>query len=347
MSKKMIGVCGHFDGAKPTSSGQIIKTRIVTEQLIRQYGTNQVLVVDTHGGAKALPRVMLESWNLFKQCKNIIIMPAHNGLRIFCPLFTFYNKFFHRSIHYIVIGGWLNGFIEHHKWLIGMLKKFKGIYVETLSMKKSLAEHGFNNAVLMPNFKNLKILRPEELSCVDKKPYKLCTFSRVCKEKGIEDAIKAVSIVNNDNNNVIFALDIYGQIDEEYKDYFKRIQEHFPPYIKYCGLVPYNKSVDVLKDYFALLFPTFYSGEGVAGTLIDAMAAGVPVIASDWRFNNEVIRPGINGCLIEKCNSEKIASELERIIKEPEKWNEMKYSCLLEAQKYIPRIAIKSLTSRL
>ncbi|MFR3494185.1 MAG: glycosyltransferase [Blautia sp.] len=56
-----------------------------------------------------------------------------------------------------------------------------------------------------------------------------------------------------------------------------------PQYIRYKGMVPFNQSTEVLKNYDALLFPTYYEGEGFAGTIIDAFAAGLPVIASDWK----------------------------------------------------------------
>ena len=54
-----------------------------------------------------------------------------------------------------------------------------------------------------------------------------------------------------------------------------------------------DKSVDVLKCYFALLFPTDYEGEGCAGTLRDAYSAGVPVIASDWKYNAELVNEDV------------------------------------------------------
>jgi len=53
-------------------------------------------------------------------------------------------------------------------------------------------------------------------------PYKLCTFSRVLKEKGIEDAINAVIKVNTDCGREVCTLDIYGQIDENTKMRFGR-----------------------------------------------------------------------------------------------------------------------------
>lgn len=344
---KKIGVCGHFDGDKPTSSGQIIKTRIVTAELIRQFGKDQVLIVDSSGGAKAMPRMLKESWNLFKNCENIIFLPAYKGLRVFAPAYTFYNKFFHRKIHYVVIGGWLNSFIDQHKWLAGELRQFTGIYVETTTMKSALEKRGFKNVVVMPNFKNLQILKPEELSYIVEQPYKLCTFSRVMKEKGIEDAIGAVKAVNEKAGHTVYTLDIYGQIDDGYKEKFSSMQKSFPSYIRYAGLVPFDQSVETIRNYFTLLFPTYYHGEGFAGTLIDAMAAGTPVIASDWRFNKEVVKPGKTGILIKDCNAEKIEDELVKIAENPDGWNAMRLTTLEEAHRYEPKEAIKPLMERL
>lgn len=118
---------------------------------------------------------------------------------------------------------------------------------------------------------------------------KLCTFSRVMKEKGIEDAINAVVTANAVLEFQAFSLDIYGQVWGEYKERFDDIQKAFPKYVRYCGSVDADESVDVLKAYFALLLPTYYEGEGFAGTLIDAYSAGVPVIATDWRYNSEFV----------------------------------------------------------
>lgn len=118
---------------------------------------------------------------------------------------------------------------------------------------------------------------------------KLCTFSRVLKEKGIEDAIEAVTYINEQNKREIFSLDIYGQIDDAYKGDFMMMQRNFPEYINYGGIIRFDRSTEVLRNYYALIFPTYYEGEGFAGTLIDAMAAGVPVIASDWKYNTEIV----------------------------------------------------------
>ena len=174
-------------------------------------------------------------------------------------------------------------------------------------------------------------------------PYRLCTFSRVMKEKGIEDAAKAVQAINEEAGSAVFELDIYGQIDSGQTDWFEQLKASFPEYVRYKGLVPFDKSVDVLKDYFALLFPTFYDGEGFAGTIIDSFAAGVPVIASDWKYNNEIITPHKTGLLFEAKNNAALISALKYLTQNTSEINNMKPLCLEAAEKYSPQAAIKPL----
>lgn len=342
---KTLGICGHFAGGEKTSSGQIIKTRILYEELLDQLGKAEIIAVDSQGGIKAVPRMVFQSFDMFRQCRNIVMLPAYKGLRVFTPLYGFYNIFFHRNLHYVVIGGWLDEFLKQHRWLKSMLKKYKGIYVETASMKDKLERNGFTNIIVMPNFKRIPI--NNDVLIDENEPYKLCTFSRVMKEKGIEDAIEAVKAVNEANGRTVFCLDIYGEVDANYQDRFNEMKQSFPDYIKYAGLVPFDKSVDTIKHYFALLFPTFYSGEGFAGTLIDAMASGVPVIASDWHYNSEIVIPGKTGALIQNCNSERITDQLNRIKENPAEWVAMRETTLLEAKKYAPEVAVQCLLERM
>lgn len=344
---KKVGVCGHFGIGLDLSNGQTIKTKIVTKELVRQFGNEQVEIVDSHGGVKSILRIIEQSFRMFEHCENIVIMPAHKGLRVLAPIYANYNLLFHRKIHYVVIGGWLDGFLDKYKWLSKILKKFTGIYVETLTMKQALEKKGFENVVVMANFKNLKILTPEELIYNQKEPYKVCTFSRVMEEKGIEDAVCAVQRINRNAGRLVYTLDIYGQVWKNYEEKFEKLQQNFPAGVSYKGVVPFDQSVDVLKEYFALLFPTRYEGEGFAGTLLDAMAAGVPVVASDWRYNHEIVVPGETGVLLPMCTAQKLEEELVEMAKVPNKWNEMKKSSLQEAKKYIPAVAIQPLLDRM
>ena len=184
---KSIGICGHFGGNKNFLDGQTVKTKIVTKELEKEFGNNEVKKVDTFGGKRRLVPILLNLISLVVCCKNIIILPAHNSLRIFAPLLAFMNNFYHRKLHYVVIGGWLPEFVATRKWLKNALMKFAFIYVETSTMKNQLEAMGFTNIVQLPNCKDLNVIRLEELVYTKQEPFKVCTFSRVMKEKGMSE----------------------------------------------------------------------------------------------------------------------------------------------------------------
>ena len=126
-------------------------------------------------------------------------------------------------------------------------------------MKKALEKRGFQNIELMKNCKELQKLSFEELPHSFTEPYALCTFSRVMKGKGIENLINAIKKVNEKFGSVVFTLDIYGEVWKDYTHEFEALQKSLPEYIKYKGSVNYDKSVETLENYFALVFPTLFN----------------------------------------------------------------------------------------
>ncbi len=329
---KTIAICGHFGANQNLLNGQTIKTKTLRDGL-KKYSDYKIVEIDTYGWKRKPVSLFKNIDCAFKECDSVIMLPAHNGVKIFAPLFLYFKKKYRKKIFYDVIGGWLPEFLKDRPKLSKILKKFDGIWVETNVMKNTLENQGFYNVCVVPNFKDLEILSEDELIYPTDKPYKLCTFSRVMKEKGIEDAVNVVKFVNEKFGNTVYTLDIYGQVDSNQTEWFENLKQSFPDYIRYGGMVPFNKSTEVLKEYFALLFPTYYEGEGFAGTLIDAMAAGIPVIATDWRYNGEIITDDIGFAYPTK-NQEEFKNILLKIADNPQIITDMKKNCVEKAKNY-------------
>ena len=102
-------------------------------------------------------------------------------------------------------------------------------------------------------------------------------------------------------------------------------------------------SVDTLKYYFALLFPTRYYTEGVPGTIIDAYAAGLPVIASKWESFNDVIDQDVTGYGYRFADVEELTDLLTRIAKDPEMVTSLKKNCIDKAKYYLPKNSIENI----
>ncbi len=344
---KKVGIVGHFAHGREFFDGQTIKTRTLTQTLQNELGETEVCTLDTYGGLKNIVKIVFGTFKMLAKCKNIIMLPAHNGLKLFVPLLKCLNYFFHRRLHYSVIGGWLPQYVQKHRFIGKLLKGFDFIYVETKAMKSQLEELGFKNSVVVPNFKNIEILSEEELVYEHSKPFKLCTFSRVSKEKGIEDAIDAVKAINIEDGETMCTLDIYGKIDSDYEIRFSQLQKSFPKYIRYCGCVDANDSVDVLKNYYALLFPTHSKTEGIPGTIVDALCAGIPTIAKEWNSISEIVMHNQTGIAYSSDDSMALAKVIHSALDNREKINSMKVKCLHLADSFSKRVALEVLLSNL
>ena len=88
-----IGICGHFGENKTFLDGQTVKTKIITQELKKAYS---VKTVDTFDGKKRILIILFSLLKLLIRCENVIILPAHNSLKIFAPFLVFFNKIFKR-----------------------------------------------------------------------------------------------------------------------------------------------------------------------------------------------------------------------------------------------------------
>ena len=340
-------IVGHFGFGYDYSDGQTIKTQNIYNALTKTYGEEQIKPVDTHGSITSFIKAPFILLKAFFQYKNIVILAAHRGLRVYAPILWIYKKFFHNvRIHYAVVGGWLPSLLEKNNSLRRTVKSIDYIYVETNTMKASLESLGVKS-VVMPNLKMIKLNpTPNDIFTQDE-PLPLCTFSRVMKQKGIEDAINAVVAINEKEKKICYSLDIYGSIDPAETEWFEELMAKQPEYIKYMGVVSQNQIVDTLRRYFALLFPTRFYTEGVPGTIIDAYASGLPVIVSKWQSYKDIVEEDVTGFAYEFGNTDEFEAILYRALKSPSLINSLRENCRQYAKRYSADEAIKILDKRL
>lgn len=269
--------------------GQTVKTKNIYNELVKKYGEENISKIDTFNWKKHPIYFIRKCRKELRNTENLIILPAHNGVKVFVPFFNFWNKFYHKKIFYAVVGGWLPELLASKVWLTKEIRKLSKVFVETTKMKEDLSKLAIKNVEILVNFKSIPILNEKDLKYEYSRPLELCTFSRVMKEKGIEDAIDVVKKINEETNEIVYTLDIYGPIDKSYVDRFEKLKNTLPSYIKYAGCVDSEKSVEVLKKYYLLLFPTKFKTEGIPGTIIDALSAGVPVVASKWENYADIL----------------------------------------------------------
>ncbi len=130
-------------------------------------------------------------------------------------------------------------------------------------------------------------------------------IGRLDPVKRIEDLIAAVSLLKED-----VSLDIFGEGPERRKieSLIDRLDLHHP--VDLHGAV--NGSADALAGIDVLVLPS--DAEGFGLVLIEAMAAGVPVIGTDVPGIRDVIRDGENGLLVRPRDPRALADAIERVL---------------------------------
>lgn len=344
---KKVSIIGNFDIKNNSYNGQTIKTRIVANELESLYGASEIERVDTAGGKSVVLRLLFQLFGCVAHSRNVIILPAQNGIKVILPLVVIYNLLFSRRIHYVVIGGWLAELLGKNRWLIPFTKRLYMIYPETKNMKASLGKLGLQRVLVMPNCKPLHVLSSDELSGYNLRPMRFCIFSRITPTKGIEDAIKAVCLANEKAGKTIATLDMYGNVEACDRPWFDTLKATMPQTVAYRGKVAFDKSVFTLKDYTALLFPTYYPGEGLAGTVIDAFAAGLPVVASDWHDNANIITDNKNGFIFPTHDVNRLAEIILDIYRCQDRLVPMKLNCIQSAQAFLPPVVIRTIAEEI
>ena len=347
MNKK-IGVIGHFAYGFDLCDGQTVKTRNVA-MLLEKYGYAPSVKVDTYlfklKKISKKVKLLLDTLRCMFTCKHIFLLVSVNGMNFYLPFIYHLNKLMKRQVYHYIIGSELLGMVDENPGLVKYLNAINVNWFEYDGGTRRLKNKGVQNAETLPNF---KLIDPvAEVIPYKNEKYRFCTFSRVMAEKGITDAIETVKAINDEAGACIATLDVYGPVDKAYEDAFAQLLEENKDCVCYKGVAASDQSVNILKDYYALLFPTYWVGEGVPGTIIDAFAAGIPVIASDWNANRELIENDCQGYIYPNDKMKTLKDAVLWSIRNPQEMAEMRYNSRAEFEKYMPESIMQKIIERM
>ena len=235
-----------------------------------------------------------------------------------------------RDVIYWVIGGSIADWIKEGKVSRKPYEKLRLFIVEGDSMKRTLFDCGFNNVLTLPNFKGILYL-PSKRQI--NKTIKFVFLSRIVEQKGSGVIIEATKILNKQFKDK-FLVDFYGRIDDEYGCFSKEIDNIRN--ISYRGFLDLRnpENYDILASYDVMLFPTFWHGEGFPGIMIDAFISGLPVIATDWHMNKEILQENVTGLFVQPNNVGDLVDAMNKVIINPAVIEVMSKNCQKEAMKY-------------
>lgn len=157
-------------------------------------------------------------------------------------------------------------------------------------------------------------------------PWVLGTVALFRPRKGIEVLLEALALLRQDGWRV--TLRAVGDFEtEEYRREIERVIERLDlrDAVTWTGFTRDVGSELVQMDLFVL--PSLF-GEGLPMVVLEAMAAGVPVVATRVEGVPEVIRDGRDGLLAEPGDAPDLARRMAHIISGAVDWSELRRAAL-------------------
>ena len=314
------------------TNGQTIRTKNTFKALSIFFGKKSIKTLKTNKYKSIKPIFLIIMFLRLIFTKNVILMAtSKQSIVYYLRIIRIIKKINVKlNVLFVSVGGELPEQFNNEKKISKNFKYIDYIFVQTESIKEEFKIEKKDNIILLKNYRNLPILQTWKTEYAP--PFKLVVFSRLTEDKGVFRVIDSIKMANNTIGEKAFTLSLFGPIDKEIeKRLFNEINEN-PEVLNYGGIVDYNKSNEILKDYFALCFISSFPGEGFAGTFIDAFFAGLPIIANKWKSNEDVIIDGVNGFIVE--DDIQLVNLLIEIYNKPSMIIDLKVNCVEESKKY-------------
>lgn len=146
----------------------------------------------------------------------------------------------------------------------------------------------------------------------DKGNFKFLSYGRLIPLKGYKELIEAFNEVQKEYPDC--SLTIFGE--GNYRGKLEQLINQFDLKNKVSLPGIHHKVTEELYNYNCYVFTSWY--EGFSGTLIEAMLAGIPIIASDIPMNLEAIKADETALTFPVKNVEFLAKQMIFAIKNPE-----------------------------
>lgn len=326
---KKISFIGPISQKRNIVGGATVKNKYMIEFLEKNGIKLEIVDTDNWKKNKTFIFFKLIYIFIFSSSEKIILSTSSGGTYLFLKFF-YYLNIRKKLVYYFVIGGDTPDKLLEKEYEIKYYKKITKIYIETKSMAQKMKDLGLIQTEYLPNFKKFtfKDRSEKEISL----PLKAVFFSRITYEKGTDIIFEMLKEINKDKINI--NVDFYGPIDEIYKNHFYLKVSEFSE-VRYKGVLDGRdfKIFDILGEYDFMLFPTFWKGEGFPGTIIDSLISSLPIVASDWNYNSEIINSDI-GYIFESKNQEAFNNTIKKILKNPEELLKKRKFSYLKSKKY-------------
>src|SRR4029079_6539900 len=151
---------------------------------------------------------------------------------------------------------------------------------------------------------------------IPRAPPLVAVVCRLNRKKGIEYFLQAAAIVRGRFPEARFLIVGSSCFDPNYQPELERLTRQLNLSDKVIFTGERNDIPALLNEIDLSVLPSL--SEGLSNSLLEAMAAGVPVIATNVGGNPEVVQDGRSGLLVPSRDANALAQAMIRILESPD-----------------------------
>ncbi len=295
----------------PRIGGATVNLELLIDEL-SVYEDIDIDVVNTSprfgGPIGEIDRLMGSPWQAIFKLKKADVVTAHLSRPAIALLFYFMTCFWRKPFvirwyggaNYREFGGALRPRIV--RWL---LKHADMTLFETKELVRLATEDGakravwYSNSRTMPDNKELGYNRRRFCR-------RFVYIGHIRPYKGIREMIEASEKLSS-----ICTLDVYGPF---YDGLSERIFDNCKN-LKYRGILSPQEVIPVMKSYDALVMPTKMPTEGYPGAIVEAFAAGIPIISTKCGAIPEIVDDTC-GILVEPKDAKALYGAMKALVED-------------------------------
>ncbi len=186
------------------------------------------------------------------------------------------------------------------------------ILVFSSESKKKLADMVSEERIeIIPNAVNVRDFRNEDKTfkkdlSIPSEGKIVLFLSRLIRQKGVYDLIEAIGRVIRENGNVYFIF--AGDGPERHQMETTCTQNGIGTAVRFTGHIPYRDVIRAFSCADVFVLPSY--SEGMPMVILQALAAGVPIISTRVGAIADIVKDGVNGFLVEPHAPEQLAKKI-------------------------------------
>lgn len=253
-----------------------------------------------------------------------------SALGTFCfgPVVWLVSKLFRKKSVLREFGGVLDRRYEQlglvTKWVVrNTALNMDLLLFETKNLVEKFRRITSSSIAWFPNNRPLLGGKPPMPSRMIEGAKKFVFAGHVKPTKGVREIVEAADSIEEE-----FIVHIYGPL----MDGMTRDDFHSEK-VTYKGILPSEEVPNTLRQYDVLLLPTYHSGEGYPGVILESYSVGVPVIGTNWYSIPEIVDQE-SGILVEPRNVESLKKAMVHLIRSPQELARLRVGACKKAKEF-------------